>query len=362
MVKVGDKASNFSLPDIENRARSLNEFLGQKVVLVFNIESFLSNATKELCEFRDSMSQLINLNAQVVGIDPNGPSENKRLAEKFRLHFPILSDSKRQVIEAYGLEAPKRSIFVLDENGIVNYRWVAEKPSDEPDYEEIASILRATSKEQVVKVPPTVITISRQIGSGGNEIAQHVSQMLGWSYVDKALMVDVGRSLGYHEEDIVDFCEDTYRVQSFVDKLMLRKKPAKSSFDIKGNAQIRKALDEEQCLSTIQSVINNLACREKTVIVGRGGQAILKHKVSVLNVRVIAPTAVRVQRIMESEGLTQEDALKIVEENDKAASEYLQRFYNIDWDDPANYDMVLNTAKLDVSTAALMIASAASQT
>jgi cytidylate kinase len=209
-------------------------------------------------------------------------------------------------------------------------------------------------------VAPTVITFSRQIGSGGDEIAQHVSQMLGWAYVDKSLIVEVGRSLGISEQDIVDFCEDTYRVQSFVDKLMQRR-AAKASFDVRGNAQIRKALDEEQCLATIQAVINNLASREKAVIVGRGGQAILKHKVGVLHVRIIAPQALRVQRMMKSEGLTEEDALKAIAENDRASSEYLQRFYNIDWDDAANYDIVLNTAKVDLSTAALMIASAASQ-
>jgi cytidylate kinase len=83
--------------------------------------------------------------------------------------------------------------------------------------------------------------------------------------------------------------------------------------------------------------------------------------VGVLHVRVIAPQAVRVHRIMQREGVNEEEAQKMIEENDKAASEYLQRFYNIDWDAPANYDIVINTAKLDLSTAALLIASAASQ-
>ncbi len=361
MVQVGEKAPNFSLLDTDSRIRSLNEFLGQKAVLVFSVEAFTADSTKELCPFRDTMNQLTNLHAQIVGVDTNSPSQNKLLAEKHRLHFPILSDPDREAVAAYGLD--KRGLVVLDENGTVLYSWVSRMSSDCPDYEEIKGLLKpAAPKEQAPMISPTVITISRQIGSGGDEIAQHISQMLGWSYVDKALMVEVGRSLGYHEEDIVDFCEDTYRVQSFVDKLMLRKKPAKSSFTVKDNAQIRKALDEEQCLNTIQTVINTLASRERTVIVGRGGQAILKHKVGVLHVRIIAPQAVRVQRIMQSEGLTEEGARRLIEENDRAASEYLQRFYNIDWDDPANYDMVLNTAKLDLSTAALMIASAASQT
>ena len=105
-LKVGDKAPNFNLPDVENRNRSLKEFLGQKVVLVFFVGAFTSSCTKELCVFRDSIAQLIDLNAQIVGIDVNVPSANKGLAEKNRLTFPILSDYKREVIEKYGLEVP----------------------------------------------------------------------------------------------------------------------------------------------------------------------------------------------------------------------------------------------------------------
>jgi peroxiredoxin len=357
-INVGDKAPHFILPDEENRPRSLKEFLGQKVVLVFFIENFTVTCTKEVCEFRDSVDRMINLEAQIVGINTDIPQALKAFAERNRLSFPILCDGKGDVINAYGVSG--RAIFVLDQDGTVIYRWLPQTPTDEPNYNEIADYLKpAAHKEQAPMVVPSVITFSRQTGSGGDEIAQHVSQMLGWSYVDKALVVDVGRSLGYHEEDIVDFHEDTYRVQSFVDKLMLRRKPAKVT--VADDSHVIKTLDEEKCLCTIQTVINNLAGRGNTVIVGRGGQAILRHKVGVLNVRVIAPQAVRVQRIMKSMGVNQEAALKIIAENDRAGSEYLRRFYDIDWDDPANYDVVINTAKLDLSTAALMIASAASQ-
>ena len=360
-LHVGDKAPDFSLPDAENRTRNLKEFLGQKVVLAFFVEDFTLTCTKEVCEFRDSMDNMINLGAQIVGVDTNGPAAIKAFAEKNRLVFPILSDEKREVIGAYGVSG--RAVFLLDQDGFILYKWVSQKPLDEPNYDEIKAYLKAVPPEEhAPMVAPTVMTFSRQIGSGGDEIAQHVSQMLGWAYVDKSLMVEVGRSMGISEEDIVDFCEDTYRVQSFVDKLMLRRKPAKASFAVKGDAHIRKVLDEEQCLSTIQTVINNLAGRGKAVIVGRGGQAILKRKVGVLHVRVIAPQVVRVHRLMQSEGLSEEEALRVIAENDRASSEYLQRFYNIDWDDAANYDLVLNMAKLDLSTAALMIASAASQT
>jgi peroxiredoxin len=92
--KVGDAAPNFSLLDTENRVRSLSEFLGQKVVLVFSVEAFTLNATKEVCEFRDVTGQLTNLNAQIVGLDVGLPAKNKVVAQKNRLPFPILSDSE----------------------------------------------------------------------------------------------------------------------------------------------------------------------------------------------------------------------------------------------------------------------------
>jgi len=211
-------------------------------------------------------------------------------------------------------------------------------------------------------IVPTVITISRQIGSGGKEIALEVSKILGYSYFDKSLMVSEAKSIGVSEEDIADFSEDEYKVKSLVDRILLRKKPVVISLDMKENAQIRKTLNEEECLLAIQTVINSLASRGKTVIVGRGGQAILKHKVGVLHVRIVAPKAVRVKRIMTSGKLSQEEALKLIEETDKAMAEYMQSFYNLDWDDPSIYDMILNTGKMDLNTAAKVIASVASDT
>jgi peroxiredoxin Q/BCP len=70
-IKVGDKAPDFTLPDEKNRLRSLREFLGQKVVLVFFVGALTSKCTKEQCNFRDSISRLINLKAQIVGIKHN---------------------------------------------------------------------------------------------------------------------------------------------------------------------------------------------------------------------------------------------------------------------------------------------------
>jgi peroxiredoxin len=151
-IKVGDMALDFILPDVELKPRSIKEFLGKKVVLAFFVGAFTSTCTKEVCEFRDSMARLVDLNAQVVGISVNDPFSNRAFAEKNRLPFPVLSDYNRDVIKQWGLElfdfaglkgytVAKRSIFILDEIGIVRYVWISEDPSVEPNYDEIQKAL-----------------------------------------------------------------------------------------------------------------------------------------------------------------------------------------------------------------------------
>lgn len=152
-IKVGDKAPDFTLPDTDKKPRSLNEFSGQKIVLAFFVGAFTSTCTKEMCEFRDSMARLIDLNAQVIGISVNDPFSNNAFSEKNRLPFLILSDYKREVTKTYGLELPnfaglegytvaKRSIFILDQKGIVQYVWISDNPAVEPNYQEIQKVLQ----------------------------------------------------------------------------------------------------------------------------------------------------------------------------------------------------------------------------
>ena len=150
--KIGDKAPDFTLPDTELKSRRLSEFRGRKVVLAFFVGAFTKICTKEMCAFRDSMARLIDLEGQVIGISVNDPFSNKEFKEKNRLTFPILSDLNREVVKAYNLESPdfaglkgytvaKRSILVLDGDGVARYVWVTEDPTVEPDYDKIEKVL-----------------------------------------------------------------------------------------------------------------------------------------------------------------------------------------------------------------------------
>jgi len=151
-VLVGERAPDFTLPDTDLKPRRLSEFRGKKLVLAFFPGAFTSVCTKEMCAFRDSMARFNELKAQVVGISVNDPFSNKGFAERNMLTFPLLSDYSREVIRLYGIEmkdfaglkgysAAKRSVFVLDQNGVVRYRWVSEDPRVEPNYAEVQKAL-----------------------------------------------------------------------------------------------------------------------------------------------------------------------------------------------------------------------------
>jgi len=153
VIKVGDKAPNFALPDTELKSRSLKDYLGRKVVLAFFVSAFTAVCTKEMCAFRDSMARLIGLKAQVIGISVNDPFSNKAFAKKNRLPFPVLSDYNHEAINAYGVASPnfgglkgytvaKRSIFIIDKHGIVRYVWTTADPAVAPNYEEIEKALQ----------------------------------------------------------------------------------------------------------------------------------------------------------------------------------------------------------------------------
>lgn len=151
-IKVGQRAPDFTLPGINLQQRRLRDFLDKNVVLAFYPGAFTAVCTKEMCAFRDSLAKLNELKAQVVGISVNDPFSNKAFAEANKLNFPLLSDYNREVVRLYGVAAAdfaglkgytaaKRSIFIVDREGILRYKWVSDDPRIEPDYDEIERVL-----------------------------------------------------------------------------------------------------------------------------------------------------------------------------------------------------------------------------
>ena len=148
-VEVNQRMLDFQLHDQDRKLRDSKEFQGKKLVLAFIPGAFTGVCTKEMCTFRDSLA---NLPGDVVAVSVNDPFTNKAFADANRLQFPVLSDYGRDLVKRLniyhndfaglkGYVAAKRSVFVLDQNGLVRYKWVSEDPTKEPNYEEIEAQL-----------------------------------------------------------------------------------------------------------------------------------------------------------------------------------------------------------------------------
>lgn len=214
----------------------------------------------------------------------------------------------------------------------------------------------------------SVITISRQYGSGGDEIAAQVCNRLGYHYFDKTLMARIATEAGLSPSEIVDFSEDNYKIQGFWDRLFswagvphVVAQVSNWGEDTTG-ARVKAVmqLDEIQSVALVQSTIQAAYQRGNMVIVGRGGQAILKTKPDVLHVRIEASLDARNHRIHEQERVSLAAAQDIAVKHDRVAADYLKRFYDIDWADSHPYDLVINTGKLGVEGAVNLIVNAVS--
>ncbi len=212
-----------------------------------------------------------------------------------------------------------------------------------------------------------VITISGQYGSGDDEIAAKVCEILGYRYFDKSLVCQMAAEMGLVESDIVDFSEDNYKMQGFIGRFFTWQSPytvaqAKTwQEDITG-VKVRRVinLDEAHSTSLVQNAVKAAYKHDDFVIVGRGGQAILKERPGVLHVRIGAPLSLRVQRLHARANISLAGAKDKVLKRDRTAADYLKRFHDVDWTDSMLYDLVINTGKLSIDAAAQLIVRAVS--
>jgi len=205
-----------------------------------------------------------------------------------------------------------------------------------------------------------VITISRQYGSGGEAIAKGLCEVLGYSYFDKNLMVRVATEAGISEDDIIDFSEHTYKIRGFLDRLFGRRRSAAEALvsSTSKYALPVETLDEARSVNLVKDTIIEAHKHDNVVIVGRGGQAILREHPAVLHVRIVAPLGARVLRVQAEENLSLDEATAQVKRRDEAASAYLERFYDIDWDNPMLYHLTINTGKWETEDAVQIILNA----
>ncbi len=150
VLRIGQKAPDFTLPDTEKQERNLGEFAeGGAVLLAFFPFAFSGVCDKEMCAFRDGFDGFAGSGTKVVGISVDSVFTLKAFAQTYNLQFPLLSDFNKKVAAAYGVVqdqwvgfgykgVAKRSVFLVDKRKILRYKWITENPTVEPPYADVA--------------------------------------------------------------------------------------------------------------------------------------------------------------------------------------------------------------------------------
>ena len=184
-----------------------------------------------------------------------------------------------------------------------------------------------------------IVTISHQMGAGGPEVGTAVAQRLGYRYVDQELLQDAVRRYGLAEEKL-----------SHLDE-------SKPSLFERFDAETRRYI------TVIQTALYDFAEHDNVVLMGRGGQWLLRGIPHVLRVRVMAPFDVRVKRLGKKlagpmgEQTNPRTVTELVRRDDAEKAGRMRYLYEVDLGDPSLYDLVVNTEKLAVGSAVELIAS-----
>ena len=196
-----------------------------------------------------------------------------------------------------------------------------------------------------------IITLSRQFGAGGSEVARRVAAGLGWRVVDNDLIDRVAQRSGLPPKEVARREE---RAPGFLERLT--RALARSVPELFPNpAEKVPEPEEAELVRVTEAVVAELAAQGRVVLVGRAGSAVLRGAHDALHVKLVAPVAERLQTAVQRLGLDSKEAEKVLQETDANRGRYVKQHYGRDWEDATNYHMVLNTGALGLEGATELI-------
>jgi cytidylate kinase len=183
-----------------------------------------------------------------------------------------------------------------------------------------------------------IVTIEREYGSGGGEIAQLLSKQLGWKLWDQLLTEEIAR-LAECPKAVVEGREER------TDPLYYRlfKSFLRGSYEGSINAHKLKVVDSESILRITERVVQHAAKTGNSVIVGRGSQQFLKNRQDTLRVFLYAPREDKVRRLL-ARGKNEQEAEELVDSVDRERADFIQKYFHVEWPDRAIYQTMINTA------------------
>jgi cytidylate kinase len=202
----------------------------------------------------------------------------------------------------------------------------------------------------------SAITISREFGSGGSDIAQLVASRLGWTLIDNEFVSRVAERAGCTTAEVQ---QQEERVPTLIERLARALTvSAPEMFAAAADPQMAMP-PEDRIVRITETVMSEAVQRGHVVMVGRGAQAYLAEREGTLHVYVVAPREQRITAVVRRLGVTPEEAAKRIDEVDGGRARYVRTHYARAWDAAANYDLVINTGHFTYEQAAALIVTAA---
>jgi cytidylate kinase len=193
-----------------------------------------------------------------------------------------------------------------------------------------------------------VITISREYGSGGGEIAARLASRLDWRLVDHDVVVEVAKRLGVTE---LDAARRDEQAETLVDQILRSLRAVDPTpLSMVGMPDSIISPEAHDYAHALRETVLTVTRAGNVVIVGRGGQAILHDWRDALHVRVVAPLEMRVAYVAAREGLDRSSAQRRIQKKDQDRQRYLRATHDQRVEDATLYDLILNTAVLDLNS------------
>ena len=186
-----------------------------------------------------------------------------------------------------------------------------------------------------------VVTVEREYGSGGGDIAARLAGQLGWKLWDQQLTEEIAR-LARCPKAVVEEREEKK------DPLYYRlfKSFLRGSFEGSLNAHKLNVVDSESILQITRKVVEHAAGKGNCVIVGRGSQHFLATRPDALRIFLYAPREDKVRRLM-ARGKGEKEARELVDTVDRERTDFIQKYFNVEWPNRAIYHAMINTASGD---------------
>ena len=183
-----------------------------------------------------------------------------------------------------------------------------------------------------------IVTIEREYGSGGGEIAQALATRMNWKLYDQLLTEEIARLANCSKAAVEAREERTDPLHYRLFKSFLR-----GSYEGSLNAHKLNVVDSESILKLTEQVVWHAAKRGDSVIVGRGSQHFLRDRPDTLRVFLYAPRETKVRRLM-ARGKSQSEAEQLVDSVDRERADFIQKYFGVEWPNRAIYHTMINTA------------------